>query len=944
MRRFISIFVSLLTLLFSYKIHLAHASKIYAIGIYENPPLVFTHNGTPKGFLVDLLNYIASKENIKLSFTECEWVKCLELLDRGEIDLLLPVAFSHERTEKFDFGQVTVFNNWGELYCSKNFRLTSIEDLNNKKIAVVERDIYTEAFQSMISNFGIKNVFYISAKDYEEVFKIIENEEADCGVTSRLTGFALIERYPGVYRTPVCFKPTDLRIAATKGKHTELLNRLDDEIKKIKADTDSIYYLLLDKWIFQTPEKKTKHKWVLLGFAFSLMALFTLALIFKYALSKKTKELNKVIENLQDELRFNEQLKQALELQKRLKQVIIDNLQVGLILADERGKILVWNSKVKEWLNDIEKLAENKVPLWNAFYGLELDIKRLFETGFHDIEQQLEWEIKRDIGSKVIKVSIQPATLENTYAVVLLQDITELREIARFYENRWIFFQQIVDKMPLPLFIIDQNGNVIVWNEASERITGLSKQKVLNRPLDLSPLFFGGRKILIPAILLMHNSPEEIEKLSGGRIKVSSDFDEAVETTGWIWVREEKRYVKILASRLRDPQGNIIGYFQCARDITDEINVQRTLAEVQKAEAISHLTSAFTHELNNLLTIILGACDIISLETAQSPQIEQYLSIIRETVQKGSVLSDYFQKMGRSDESYYEKRVFNDIIQEILEPLKPLLRDTVKLKCQFDPTIGKVRVRRSEFEAIIFRLLIADREELSLPKNIILRTTLERRKTPLITPDVRIPPGDYAVLSITYTESDTDKMPEITENHMQKISFPFINKMVEQAGGYIITYRSEDCVKVELKFPVEVEIGNHLPHAMEILKEKTVLIIEDDLSLVNLLRSAFRLYNSYVIEALSLEEAESKWKKHSNVIDLVILDLVLPNGTTTNIFQIIKNDRPDIPIIFTSGYDRSSLLDELGHENVVFIKKPFTISQIIDAIIKMLHRKHHNDY
>lgn len=940
-------------LLFTY-LPTAHAQDSYMVGIYHNPPLVSFEKGLPSGFLVELLSHIASKANWNITFVYCEWTECLDRLEKGSIDLLLPVAYSAQREEKFDLGKETLLINWGNLYCSKNFRMNDMESLKGANIVLVPQDIYTHAFQDMIKKIHIHELNYIHAKDYEEVFRTIEAGQADCGVASRIAGLVFIERYKSVYATGISSPPIELRIAATKNKHRDTLRRIDAQLSDLKNDTGSIYYELMNKWIFKTQSLNQLGKWVkwsIAALSLTLLILTSIILILRSIINKKTRSLSLAIENLQIQLKHNEKLRQALEEERSLKQTIIDNLQTGVVLADEQGRIVNWNVETYRWFADIEDKASKKGYLWELFLSeTEEQIRHCFHQALEGVAADFELEAKSGAGkSQITRVFIRKIELISaTYVLMLLQDVTELKELVRFYENKWAFLQNIVDQMPLPLFIVDSAGKVIVWNEASERTTGMTKQQVLNHPLDLSPIFFGGKKILIPALLLIDHEPLEIERLTNGKIKVSPEFRETVETFGWIWVKEQKRYVKILASRLRDADGNIIGYFQCARDITDEINLQRTLAEAQKAETVSHLTSAFTHELHNIFTIILGVCDIISVESDHAPNIEPYIGIIRDTINRATTLSTYFQRMGRHDESILDKRSLNDIVNDILNPLLPLLRDNINLTYHFDPQVGIVHVSRTELESVIFRLLIADREKLSLPKNISIKTTKKILKLPIITPDVRIPTGTYAVLLVSYNgllpHMSSGEQPGLEPEEVkidyrtnQKTLFSSMQRMVEQAGGFMVVETTESQINVEIWFPTKTEetVESYLSKT-ETLKGKTIFILEDDQFLLKTIQTSLQLHGASVVESLSLDEARLRWWQYSNTIDLAILDVVLPEGSSSSIFQLMRADRKDLPVLFISGYDKSIVTKELTEMRVLFLQKPFSIHQLVSAIVELL--------
>ena len=934
---------------------LCYATTTYIVGIYENPPLVFTEKGIPKGFLVELLKHIAKEEGWELSFAQCEWSECLEKLEKGSIDILLPVAFSPQRAEHFDFGKATLFTNWGELYRKKNLQLESITDLTDKTIAVVPKDIYTEAFQNMIASLNIANITYVTAKDYEDVFRLIANNQADAGVASRLAGFSFLERHPNVERTIVFFRPTELRIAATKEKHIDLLNKLDERIEALKKGPESIYHSLLETWVFKSTVKPARWVgWLALASIAALAITLVIIFLLRHLIDQKTKALHQTIKKLDYELQENERLRQAVLEQNRFNQHLIENIQAGVIVTDEEGNITTWNAQVTRWLKNIEEAVSNNMPIWQIFPEVEIQkLEQAFELVLQGYDQQIEVKFPQD-PPLVAQVFLRRIMSQNINVLILIQDITTLKEAIHYYEEQWSLLQHIVDKMPLPLFIIDPEGKVTVWNEASERITGMSKNDVLYRPLDLSPLFFGGKHLPIPALLLINLEPAEIEELFNGKIKVSTEFPETVETTGWIWVRDEKRYVKIIASRLRDAKGNIIGYFQCARDITDEINLQRSLAEAQKTEAVANLTLAFTHELNNILTIILGACDMMSLEFGQLPQLESYLNIIRDTVKRGSTVCNYFQKMGKKDETFTEKRLFNEIIQEILGPLTDMLRDTVTVECTFDPNVGVVSLRRTELEAVIFRLLVVDRERLASSKKISLETKLKKIRPAIVTPEVRIPSGIYAVLSINY-ETDKNLTPDSEEsvrspgsdhtstksiaNGKPEISISFISQKVQQAGGYVTIKKSRETVGVELYFPTESKEGVEGESKTEIglLKGKTIFIVEDDHVLRNMLKASLELHGATVIEASSVDEALYLWQEFKNSVDIAVLDMVVPGGDGLILFTTMRVERPSLPAVFISGYGDPKLDQRPQLEGTISLLKPFSTSKLIKTILELFN-------
>ena len=109
------------------------------LGVYENSPKVFSNNtGEIVGIFPDLLETIAQRENWQIKHIPCKWTQCLEKLESAEIDVMVDVAYSKNRAEKFYFTNETVFINWATIYSQQGLNLESLLDLQGKKVAVMK--------------------------------------------------------------------------------------------------------------------------------------------------------------------------------------------------------------------------------------------------------------------------------------------------------------------------------------------------------------------------------------------------------------------------------------------------------------------------------------------------------------------------------------------------------------------------------------------------------------------------------------------------------------------------------------------------------------------------------------------------------------------------------------------------------------------------------------
>ena len=225
----------------------ASAAITLKVGMYQNKPLIFSDtDGTIKGVYADILEHIARKENWHIEYVPAGWLECLERLETGEIDLMLAIAYSDERARLYDFTQTPLLSNWGQLYTQKRSGIHSIEELDQKTIAAVKGDIYYREFSDILQRFGIGYQF-VEASDYADVFKLVQQGEADVGLVARLFGYEHAQHY-GLLETSIVCCPIELRFAVPLGKHHDITATIERHLLQLKQDKDSLYYQSIDVW------------------------------------------------------------------------------------------------------------------------------------------------------------------------------------------------------------------------------------------------------------------------------------------------------------------------------------------------------------------------------------------------------------------------------------------------------------------------------------------------------------------------------------------------------------------------------------------------------------------------------------------------------------------------------------------------------------------------
>jgi signal transduction histidine kinase len=418
--------VPCLVFLLLFSLEICFAENTVVVGIYENSPKVFIdENGEPAGIFVDIIREIASKEGWQLEYRLGSWSEGLDRLESGEIDLMPDVAFSTTREDIFDFHSEPVLSDWFHVYAREGSGIRSVVDLQNKRIAVLERSIQQEAFMSLADEFSLQTEL-VPLPDYDSIFQMVADGEVDAAVTNRFYGIAHADEYR-LEDTAVIFNPTELFFASAQGANAELLEAIDRNLIIMKQNPGSIYYTSLQKWTSE------KYSFQFAGWARNTICILGgvlfLSLLGSYLLKKqvnsRTNELLKI--NREMEARIQDrtvELAEAMEAAKsadQLKSVFLAAMShelrtplnsiigfTGILVQEMPGPV---NPEQRKQLKMIQNSARHLLALINDV----LDISKI-EAGELDLSYT-----SFDLSSSIREIVdlIRPMAEKKNLAVVV---------------------------------------------------------------------------------------------------------------------------------------------------------------------------------------------------------------------------------------------------------------------------------------------------------------------------------------------------------------------------------------------------------------------------------------------------------------------------------------------------------------------------------------------
>jgi PAS domain S-box-containing protein len=405
-------------------------------------------------------------------------------------------------------------------------------------------------------------------------------------------------------------------------------------------------------------------------------------------------------------------------------------------------------------------------------------------------------------------------------------------------------------------------------------------------------------------------------------------------------------------------QGELTRYVGVLSDISDRQRLESQLAQSQKLEAIGTLAGGIAHDFNNLLLVIQGYASILS---ASSHDEQQHLAATRieEAVHRGARLTRQLLAYSRQQIHRPQPLNLNQAVRESLDLLEPLLRSNVTLKTSLHSSMGLAMLDTSQIQQCLFNLVANAAEAMSEGGTIQLRS---RMINPAQARALRFETDaatSYAVLEVS---DDGAGMDEPTR---RRVFEPFFTTKSSGTGlglasVYGIVRQSHGHVTVESELGVGTTFHLYFP-AVELVPEnakvgaprvnpaesgdidvfgtETILIVENVEEARHLLVTALRAHGFTVLHASNGPDALDIARNTEREIDVLLADVIMPGMNGRELANQLLADRPDLKVIFTSGFSAGLLRQKAyADDDFVVIEKPYrtlevarTIRQLLDA-------------
>jgi PAS domain S-box-containing protein len=553
--------------------------------------------------------------------------------------------------------------------------------------------------------------------------------------------------------------------------------------------------------------------------------------------------------------------------------------------------------------------------------------------------------LARSFNLMVDKLNSSYTTLENLNldleariekrTVELRDEITQRKRI----EEELRKLSRAVEQSSVSIVITDLEGKIEYVNPKFIEVTGYSFDDVKGKT---------------PRVIKSNTTPPSVHKELWDTIRSGKEWRGELQNRK---KNGELYWDNALISPIRDSRGMTTHYLSVNENITLKKQLEHDLRQAQKLDSIGTLAGGIAHDFNNILGIILGYVTTLS-EVREGPEFDRRIHIISRAVDRGVSIVRQILTFARKTEVRNELLQVNTVITELIGFLQSTMPKTVSITSDLNDSLPMILIDSTQLHQALLNLCINARDAISDNGTIMITTSLVNGES-IKTRFANAREAYYVQIAVSDTGSGID------EAVIDRIFEPFFTtKGVGKGTGlglavvYGIVDAHEGFIDVQSKvgagttfvlyLPVQHEgtdaetfpIVKQAKEMGELEGKETVLIVEDEEPLRDMLSTVLTSYGYSVFSATDGHEGLSVFRENASNIDIVVTDVGLPRLDGVSMIKGMRSSNPDLRVIACSGYIGRDLSKSLSNITVdKIIPKPYTAGQILESIRTVLNKE-----
>ena len=501
--------------------------------------------------------------------------------------------------------------------------------------------------------------------------------------------------------------------------------------------------------------------------------------------------------------------------------------------------------------------------------------------------------------------------------------------------------EALLEQLPLGLAMTDRDGRFLFANPAFMRAAGQTEGGLPPYPSDL--VARQDKTAMSDAVRRFGQGPASSGDIA---VRLRSEPDDPV-SLGLAGVRGLGEAAVLLS----------------LADTTEETRLKRQVAQATKMQAVGQLAGGVAHDFNNVLTAIIGYCDLMLLRHTPGDSDYDDIQQIKANSNRAASLTRQLLAFSRQQTLQPEVLQMPDIIAEVSQLLKRLLGAKITLRTHHDRELGPVRADPRQIKQVIINLAVNARDAIQSREGEHAQGTLTFSTRSVSARDIRrlgseiIPSGDYTVLVAEDTGGG------IAPEYLGKLFEPFFTTkelgkgtglglstvygIIKQSGGFIFADNatlpdgSTKGARFTIYLPVYHASEEELRKS-EVVEDShdwsgggRILLVEDEDMVRAVAERALARQGYTVVTARDGDEGVEEMRRNPD-FDLVVTDVVMPSMDGPAMAREIRLMSPDMPVLFMSGYAEEQLRREIDIDGMHFIAKPFSVAQLAMKVGRVL--------
>jgi PAS domain S-box-containing protein len=533
--------------------------------------------------------------------------------------------------------------------------------------------------------------------------------------------------------------------------------------------------------------------------------------------------------------------------------------------------------------------------------------------------------------------------------VVFSTDVTERQRAEDSMRRSELNYRSVVQGAPYGICRVSQHGRLFNVNPAMVLMLGYESE----------------------ADLLEVNLDRHIFRDPGERANIVRERGESFEGAETSWTRQDGTRIQVrLSGRpVRDSEWPSTCYELIAENVTEQRALEKQLRQAQKMEAVGRLAGGVAHDFNNLLMVIQGHAELLSEKkritqhTGTAPESEtcqpaaetdwylRKVEQIQKAAERAAGLTRQLLAFSRMQMLQSKVIALNEIVSEMGKMLPRLIGEDIDLEISMNPDLGRVKADPSQMEQVILNLAVNARDAMPHGGKLKIETAdvdvddaFARQHPPMV-------PGPYIVLAVSDTGVGMDPEtqahifePFFTTKEVGKgtgLGLATVYGVVKQSGGYVwVNSEKGSGTTFQVYLPRVLQTADPLSSPAASTEapsgSETILLAEDEKDVREIAREFLSLAGYKVLEARDGAAAMEIARGYDGPIHLLITDMVMPKVGGRELAAQIASLRPEMKVIYMTGYTERSAASNGDSQKAVMLTKPFTRLALARTVSKVL--------